>query len=144
MTLSYEPKYFIRFAPNVKYVKHDKSRTSLKEKEIRIMDDCSIGMDYNVNFRVNSENIHFLKYVKNNFNMFINEIKIGDYAILGLGKTKGKYLVQITSDYYFDNINPNWNYETGYFHRRKFKLIQKLDLDMRSYNIGIKGTVFKI
>ena len=131
----------------------------------RCLDDSSVGIHYNVTTRLdeckNKEDIQkkmgpdlcppkgpgsrrwSLCY------KFINEVEIGDWVVLGVGK-RPTHLAQIDSGCYFSN-DPTFRCDKqalshstslfGYFHRRKLKHIMELPKKCQTtpYMSGIQG-----
>ena len=72
--------------------------------------------------------------------MFLNEIKDGDVAIIGQGKNLARHLVKFVGEAYFDN-SEMWTTPSdlkdgselqshqGFFHRRRFEYIRELPKD---------------
>jgi predicted Mrr-cat superfamily restriction endonuclease len=108
-----------------------------------IITSKSIGIDYGIDKNYNDYNTitdwnNYLKSkcssnkqylaLKNIFNTFINDIKVGDIVFLCSGINKIHYVCQIDSTYEFDNTYINkYNNGTSLCHRRKINHITKFD-----------------
>ena len=99
------------------------------------LEDKSIGIYYGINQNLGTDltdeelrNIcNYPKASRNQILMFKNDIKKGDWIIIGQGKEKSLYLAKIDSDYYYQENESEP--EEFYRHRRKITCIHKLPDD---------------
>ncbi|MDM8125709.1 restriction endonuclease [Mediterraneibacter glycyrrhizinilyticus] len=77
-------------------------------------------------------------------NSFVNEIKIGDYVLIPMFKSREYVLATVSGEYTFNNRNEN-----GLYHSRKISIIAtKIPADIFTqpirYSLGAFRTIFKV
>ena len=143
----FTPHHYIKLVGNA--TKRDISPRTLGKIYNDCVRDKSLGLSDNVWFDLTNcgnilKTIEHFKFIEGwdgcpkttarHYNYFMNTVKTGDTMLIAKGSQGAKYLVQITSDCYY---NPNWDKwhverYGPYFHRRDFRIICKFEKDIET------------